>query len=737
MQRLFRTGGEADPESDDEGGAPRYIFLLDGLDTIPESHRAEAGAEIVSFFERLPRQSVLVSCVQDGFPAHIFRAASVLLLRPLDERLVRSYLRQRAPERASLLFRRLVDNRLLDMATDPPLLALIYEQLTQAAEAKLTRNQLLQDVLDESLSRVGAPYTQGDAARRTIIRLAWEFRWHHAGTLPLHDVFALLAEMRGERDYRLEPLFRMYCQARLLAEVGQHSVRFAYPALQSYCAALELYNRPDFTARLKDIIAMCGLSNRMTWWEDTIYALAGMLDQADSLAPLADAAITEQSSTYTLILARLLQVLSDRVEQRLTDRERLQLLDICALRLHADREPAVEVRAQIASALGNLNYPKVREELGRLLTQRVRVTPTGPRYDVPHVRIAAARALHTYLTRQGTPTPREPEAEPPTPRTRQGPAVLGMDALPQRYLSDDIAEPPADGGLTPALYRLFDAWSAAADSEPERQEQGRAELRAVLMSSSDSYSPLERSLAAFALGDVAADPQDAGLMFAMIVRPPAAVPPDEWDDTIWGAAGALTLFDAEVVSDLLVRFFASGRPVPQRSMQQLAYIAGRARVQDRAVLHWLIDLLVHYPDHATKSRALQALAWLSRSLNSLEWLDDVLPSLDWLPTHGPAVPLVQQIIQAIAVWDTAFLDRLGSFQVHPAGPEDDEQIHHMATLDLRRRAIEALAMIGDQQTLDTLYPLVPEWPLVLREAWHLSANAIRSRLQLANREMED
>jgi HEAT repeat protein len=223
----------------------------------------------------------------------------------------------------------------------------------------------------------------------------------------------------------------------------------------------------------------------------------------------------------------------------------------------------------------------------------------------------------------------------------------------------------------------------------------------------------------------------------MIVRPPAAVPPDEWDDTIWGAAGALALFDAEVVTDLLVRFFASGRPVPQRSRQQLAYIAGRARVQDRAVLTWLIELLLHDPAHATKSRALQALAWLSRSLNSLEWLDDLLPDLDGLSVQGPAVPLVQRIIQAIAAWDTAFLDRLGSFQTQAAAPEDDEQVHQMATLDLRRRAIEALALIGNQQTLDTLYPQVPEWPLVLREAWHISSAAIRSRLQLANRDMKD
>jgi hypothetical protein len=743
MQRLFREGSAGNTADSAGSGQPRYIFLLDGLDVIAERYRAEAGAEIVALFERLPGQSMLVSCVQDSFPAHIFRSATVLLMLPLSERLVRRYLRQRAPERASLLFRRIVESRLLDMATDPPLLALIYERLTRTSAAVLTRNQLLQEVLDESLSRIAGPYTQGDVARRTIVMLAWEFRWRHADTLPLHDVFALMGAVRRERDYSLETLFRLYCEARLLTEVGQHSVRFAYPALQSYCAALELYNRPDFDARLKDIIAMCGVSSRMEWWEDTLYALAGLIDRAEPLAPLADAAIMEQSSTYTLILARLLQVLSDSAEQGLTDRVRLQLLDICALRLHADREPSIEVRAQIARALGNLNYPKVRDELGRLLTQRVRMTPAGLRHDLPQVRIAAARALHTYLTRQEPPPPpaaeeeeqEQEEEEQRATRARKGPAVLGGDALPQQYVPASEAAPVVEGGLTPALYRLFDAWSAAADSDPKSQQQGRAELRATLLSSSNTHTPLERSLAAFALGDVAADSQDASLMFAMIVRPPpAAVPADEWDDTMWGAAGALTLFDAEIVANLLVRFFASERPVPPRSLQQLAYIAGRARVQDAAVLRWLIELLVEHTDHATKSRALQALAWLSRSLNSLEWLNELLPDLSWLPLKGPVVPMVQQIIQAIAAWDTTILDRFGSFQTQ-AAPDSFDSVQQSARLGLRRRAIEALALIGDQQTLDDLYPQVPDWPLELREAWHLSAAAIRSRLELVSREM--
>ena len=46
---------------------------------------------------------------------------------------------------------------------------------------------------------------------------------------------------------------------------------------------------------------------------------------------------------------------------------------------------------------------------------------------------------------------------------------------------------------------------------------------------------------------------------------------------------------------------------------------------------------------------------------------------------------------------------------------------------LRRKAIEALAWIGDAETLRDLGDEVGEWPLELREHWYLAAATIRER----------
>ncbi|NJK81205.1 MAG: CHAT domain-containing protein, partial [Chloroflexaceae bacterium] len=377
----------------------RCIFILDGLDSVPEDDRAEAATDIVALARRMPNQRFIVSSTQDVFPARIFHHATVVLSQPLSERLVLRYFRQRNAERSGQLYRILLENRLLDLTTDPAMLVFVFEQLVYKDRAIVSRNQLLQDLLEQSLSRLPDRYLQGDAARRTLTRLAWEFRWRGTDAMLLNDVFAIMAEVRRERDYSLETLFQFFLSYRLLVEVGYHQVRFVYPALQAYCAALELRSRPDFHERLNDIIALCGISQRLTWWEETMYALAGALDDPVPLAPLIRAAILDQTSNHTLLVARCLRVLSDTAEQRLSDAARLAYIDICVARLHIEREPSEERRALIATAMGRLQHPKVFEELNLVLTHKAEQASGELRYDHPRVRLAAARALRVLLAR--------------------------------------------------------------------------------------------------------------------------------------------------------------------------------------------------------------------------------------------------------------------------------------------------------------------------------------------------
>lgn len=711
LQRLFQRRGSISTGTQE---TPRYVFLFDSLDAIAENQRPMASREIVDLARELPDQRVIVSCTQYHFPGPLFEHARIVLLQPLNERQVMRYLRQRNPRRCNLLFRRIAENRLLDLATDPSLLTLIYQRLENEQSATFTRNQLIQDLLDQALSDIGPRYTQGDAARETLIALAWEMRWQHKETLSLREVFALMAHVRRERDYNLEYLYQKFREVRLLVDAGNHRVRFAHPALQSYCAALALYARPDFKERLEDIIAMCGISGRLFWWEGVLYSLAGLLKEAAPLSPLGAAAFADNSSSHTLLVARCLEALSADAEQSMSEQVRQELLDACAVRLRVDREPSAERRAQIATALGRLAYPQTIRELRRLLTERVRLTPGGPRYDYSNVRIAAARALRTLVTRFQNRMQAAAQTNKSVDAPASGPA-LNPEA---QRCSQAVSLEEELMGPESALLRQLQAWSNGADGRAEVQQAGRAKLRTTL--DSDASSTLERTIAAFALGDLAVDEADAALLLDMVMRqPPAAMPPDEWDDIAWSAADALTLFDAEQVTSLLAERFQQDTPL-DHCIRQVAHIAGRMRVRDEAVIKWLVKLLLHNPDHFIKARALRALALLGKGLPSFAWLGEVLQSLNYIAVDVHLDPLVLQVVTDIAVWNITALTPLGSFN---AQAQDN-----LSTIYLRRKAIEALAWIGDQNTLDELYAQVPNWPLELREAWYISAAAIKARL---------
>jgi HEAT repeat protein len=665
---------------------PRCVFILDGLDAIPEQERIDASREIGELTRQFPEQLFIVSCSEERFPGMILRNAQILLLQPLSERQIQQYLHNRNPERSTQLFRQIVENRLLTLTTDPALLSAIYQRMDMDPELQLTRNQLIQDYLDQALSKVAPRYALGDAARETLIALAWHARWQYCKDLPLRETFTIMRQVRGERDYSLEELYQMLSDARLLVSVGRHVVRFVHPALQAYCAALALHARPDFQARMEDIITMCSHPMRFSWWEDTLYALAGLMTDPVPLLSTLAAAIRAGSNIHALIAARCLEALPPDSERNLPGELRRQLLDACVLRLRSTREPAPERRAQIITALGRLRDPNITQELKRLLVERVRPSQQGMRYEYTNVRIAAARALRTMLSQyNGESTQTKPEQQ----RERQ----CAPEVLQQGSLVDDAT-----------LQRLMLVWQRGTD--------GRDALRTALKSPS---APV-RAIAAFALGDLAFNLLDAKLLLRVILSPESAngEPEDERVDTMWAAADALTLFEPESIARLLTVLVKRRDSIPDASAQQLAYLAGRVRAQDEAVIDWLIYLLIANPIQSVKSKALQSLSWLGKDLPERR-----LPGIDGRPG-----PTLKQVIEQIALGRSVPPTALGPFTAAPNGEDEGKTPFY-----LRRKAIEALAWIGDQQTLQSLGNAACSWDLELREVWYATSAALEERLQ--------
>lgn len=691
-------------------GPPRFVLLLDDLDTLPERARSEAARELMRLAQRLPNERFIVTSAQDSYPGPHLSRASVLVIQPLGERQILGYLQQRDASTAALLYRQIRDKRLLNLASDPSLLTLLIEQLTSATPDGFTRNQLVQSYLDRMLGTLDRRFSLGAAARTSLIALAWQSCWEHREHLSLATIFRTLAQVRHQRDYSLEELYDLLRAARLLTGVGSSAARFVNSHLQAYCAAVALASRADRQERLADIIAMCANQELMLWWEEVIYALVGMLNDLTPLFRLLASAIRAGSDGHALMAARCLEALAPRQEARLDPALRSELLDACVLRLRSTREPSAERREQLVVALGRLQYPQVRHELHRLVIERVRPSTSGPRYEYTNVRIAAARALRTiYLAAlpDEAEAPSDAAGNPAAPRSAGLPTVAGTltNALPGAGVSPPTLRELRDDQT---LLRFMAIW--------RRGSAGRTELHTLLHT---SPSAPERALAAFALGDMI-DTRlkrmlDARHLLRVILSPDDTaeqVISEDWQDTMWAAADALTLFHPPDVIRLLRVLIRYNPTVADSAAQQLAYLAGRLRATDSEVVDWLIRLLVTNPGQVIKAKALQSLAWIGVGIAERH-----VPLVD-----GSQGPTLKQLIQALAAAESVPPLALGNFTVAPHRPDRADH-----DLYLRRKAIEALAWIGDATTIRDLGQRVPNWPLELREHWYQTVATIQQR----------
>ncbi len=708
LSTLFRPSGSLTQALQQ----PRFVFLLDDLDAVPEKARQDLASELADLARRMPDQVFVITASLDAYPGHVLPNAQVLVIQPLTEQQIVNYLRSRDESRAQHILRQIRENRLLGLASEPSLLALIYERMATDAGTRITRNQLVQEYLDRALASVTPRYNLGDAARESLATLAWYGRWNHKEQLTLNEIFRLLAIVRRDRDYSLEELYALLIEARLLSGVGQHAARFVNPALYSYCAAVRLVSVPTARTRIADIITLCSNTERLAWWEDVIYFLTGLLRDPVPLFSYLAAAIRNGSAIHPLIAARCLEALPVDQEDLLPPAMRAELLDACVLRLRADREPIAERREQIVNALGRLSYAQVRHELRRILVEKVRPTTNGPRYEYTNVRIAAARALRNIYSPDETQLRREP-LPISIPLSTAG--LVLSDGRDEVSLVDPgpavtLGMPPAEEEVRTEkmVVGLMRTWNLGIE--------GREEFQRILR---ESLNPPERAIAAFAIGDMPDTATrkllDARALLRVIVPVGVDQAPVDADqeDTMWAAADALTLFDPDQIAPLLAGLIERNDTLPDSSIQQLAYLAGRVRSSSEPVRNWLIGLLICHPSQTIKSKALQSLAWMGRDV----------PHLRLKLPDGRDGPTLKAIVQDIAAGRPIRRLALGEYQVNLRSSDKNGHSFY-----LRRKAVEALAWIGDRATLRDLADQFANWPLELREYWYSTAASIERRM---------
>jgi len=204
-----------------------------------------------------------------------------------------------------------------------------------------------------------------------------------------------------------------------------------------------------------------------------------------------------------------------------------------------------------------------------------------------------------------------------------------------------------------------------------------------------------QSIAAFALGDLQTEQAGALLVAAFL-------DPDTQAETHWAATDALALLDPAVVTRRAILPLLDAEVAEREELdpstwkrradwyERLAYLIGKIRAQEPATRAFLDRCLFKFTHVGVKAKAIQ--------------------SLGWMYDHS-----YKHLFERIAVGDfskVALRKRL---------PEKDARY-------LRRQAIQALANIGDRDTLTRLRENRTDWSPELERAFYWTSEEIYWRL---------
>jgi HEAT repeat protein len=204
-----------------------------------------------------------------------------------------------------------------------------------------------------------------------------------------------------------------------------------------------------------------------------------------------------------------------------------------------------------------------------------------------------------------------------------------------------------------------------------------------------------QAIAAFALGEIdTAEAVDCLVSVFLDADTPA--------QTGWAVTDALALVDPSQVASrailpLLDKAIAKKQNLDPRTWrrrarwyERLAYLIGKVRAQDATSAHFLDRCLYEFHDIGIKAHAIQSLGWLNRRS-------------------------YKELFEQIAAGD-----------LHAIVLSDNPDIGDV--IYLRRRAIEALARIGDLDSLNHLRRQRGDWDSELEEAFYYASEEINSRL---------
>ncbi|HKE03655.1 MAG TPA: hypothetical protein VKE91_06330, partial [Blastocatellia bacterium] len=544
----------------------------------------------------------------------------------------------------------------------------------------------------------------------------------------------------------------------LLAMAGAEAVRFLYPALQAYCCAQALIRRAPAAGAQSDwerITGGLGRINQVRWWQDTLTLLCGMLENPDDLLDQIIYGESFAESERVFLASRCLLESQRAREQRkeqgvgatgaLADEVRdalLWLLDnrgsvgarkISGLVTGALQELIGAHRAALSKIQGaEENLANAAIEPERLIDAMLQLLERSPTVGSSYVADRVMEALIWRSSSVNEPRSfqrlraveelgrlRRPEVVPYLSR-------VAMTRTRVSYSKDRVYEygdirqaagralrrmaPGFERELEAAdsaLARVVTLWAEASDpAQPVEKVRKNINELAALLRKTEEECKVEKipealpAMAAFALGDIDDDESHSILYETFLCGQTER-------ETRWAITDALALLDPEEVMNLVVyklipsreQLEDEGFKICESSSadwhEMLILLIGQLRNPDSRARRFVERILADdHADYRLKGRAILAFGYLNEQSWKEKFEQVALGDFDWIET--------------------------------PRGQRKQAEAY------LRTKALQALAEIGDQETLRRLRSFKGDghtsWPPEVERVFYITSEEINWRM---------
>jgi hypothetical protein len=758
-----------------DGENPKLRVVFDNIEDLSETERGQLYESLHENVHRYFDRHQFVLTVGYGDTGILkLPVTSLLDVQPLSRRSVEKFLRheifldmrKRGDDEAKVaaadrlgeeLAKALDRTRLYDLASQPWLLARMVEQAGTGIYPE-SRALVLKEVIEDKVGRLPRESGLQSRAMETMCSLALEMQFSRRNSLPLSEAIPLMVQSRGSREYRLEEMIGQLLQNDLLAMSGVDAVRFLYPALQAYCCASALIQRAPFDntqAYWERITNSLGRINQVRWWQDALTLLCGMLPNPDELLEQVIYGESFAESERVFLASRCLlesQRARDQRKQQGTDETGtladnvrdalLWLLDnrravgvrkltgqmTGALRelIHSHRQA---LRAGAADGPADLPEGQEPEQFMDALHQLLERSQTvGASFIADHVMEALIwrsssvnepRSFQRLRAIEEIGRHRRPEIVP----------YLARIAMSRTRISYNKGRVYEYGGIRqaagralrrmipgfekeieaaePALAKVVTLWAEATDpaQSEEKVTANIHELDAILRKTdeqckAEKVSDALPAMTAFALGDI-----DSDLSHEILYK---AFLSDQTEyETRWAITDALSLLDpAEVMNSVVYKLIPSREELEDENFkidqapfaawhEMLVLLIGQLRNPDSRARRFVERILTDEGmDFLIKGRAILSFGYL----NEQGW---------------------KERFEQVA---------LGEFdEIHLA-----KDHRRRGDTYLRTKALQALAELGDQETLRRLRSFKgngrTSWPPEVERVFYVTSEEINWRL---------